>query len=65
MEKLYRTTDWESFSSQDPRYLLVQGRKVPYAVLENEDDVTTPQDERLGERLQKTLDTLWPRYKTV
>jgi hypothetical protein len=41
LERLYRDDDWPVLSAQDPRFLSIQGRKVPYAVFENEDDLTT------------------------
>lgn len=62
MEALYSKSDWESFSSPDPEYLDVHGIGVPYAVLENEDDVTTKQGEALGRRLEETLARLWVLY---
>jgi hypothetical protein len=34
---------------------------VPYAVFENEDDVTTARGTALGERLEETLTKLWER----
>ncbi len=64
MEALYRKSDWESFSSTDPEYLAVHGVRIPYAVLENEDDVTTKQGEALGRRLEETLARLWSFYKS-
>jgi hypothetical protein len=63
MESLYRESDWETFSAPDLNYLNVQGEKVPYAVLENEDDATTRQDETLGIRLEEVLGRLWEIYK--
>ena len=42
MERLYRESDWEEISSADPEYLDINGVRVPYAVFENMDDVTTP-----------------------
>ncbi len=62
MEKLYRESDWDSFSAGDPEYLHIRGRKVPYAVFENEDDVTTGGGEPLGQRLEETLSKLWRIY---
>ena len=63
LEKLYRYTDWESVSSSDPAYVPIQGVRVPYAVMENEDDVTTGRGEALGDRLEKTLSILWERFR--
>jgi len=37
---------------------------VPYAVFENEDDVTTSRPDLLGARLEMTLDRLW-RIRTT
>jgi hypothetical protein len=64
MERLYRETDWETYSAPDPNYLNVQDTNVPYAVLENEDDATTRQDETLGKRLEEVLGRLWKIYKS-
>lgn len=63
MENLYRHSDWEEISSNDPDFLSIQGYRVPYAVFENEDDVTTARGERLGNRLEETLRRLWNNYR--
>jgi len=62
MEVLYRESDWESFSGPDPRYLFVKSKAVPYAVFENEDDVTTVGGQSLGRRLERTLRRLWETW---
>ena len=62
LEKLYRYTDWEEVSSGDNAYLSIQGRKVPYAVFDNSDDVTTQRGDALGERLYSVTSVLWERY---
>ena len=59
MERLYRETDWHELAAPDPEYLHLQGVRVPYAVMPNEDDVTTGRGESLGLRLEETLDRLW------
>ncbi len=56
---LYEHNDWEQFSAADPRMLHVGAHTIPYAVFENEDDVTTPRGEALGQRLEETLNRLW------
>jgi hypothetical protein len=61
MEILYRDSDWESFSAPDPHHLLLGNRAVPYAVFENEDDVTTAGGEALGRRLEEAMHLLWSR----
>jgi len=63
LEVLYRNSDWEQVSAGSPTHLNIQGVQVPYAVFENEDDVTTGRGPALGNRLQQTLETLWERYK--
>lgn len=62
LEKLYRDTDWHELSRHDPEYVEVQGRRVPYAVFNNEDDVTTARGAALGERLTQVIAKLWERY---
>ncbi len=62
MDILYRESDWETFSSPDPEYLIANGVKVPFAVMENEDDVTTKQGDTLGVQLENTLSGLWELY---
>ena len=62
MEILYKESDWESFSSKDPEYLIINGARVPFAVMENEDDVTTKKGEALGIRLEECLSRLWELY---
>lgn len=59
MERLYRDDDWNGLSGVDGEYLTVRDVKIPYVVLENEDDVTTPGGEELSRRLESTLGRLW------
>lgn len=59
LAQLYREDDWDTFSAAEPHYLTVKGIQVPYAVFENEDDVTTPRGAALGTRLEETLGRLW------
>jgi len=63
MERLYREDDWQEICQEicqdDPQYVTVQGIHVPYAVFDNEDDVTTQRGEALGNRLEKMLAQLW------
>ncbi len=59
LERLYKESDWETFSAKDPEFITIKGIKVPYAVFENEDDVTTPRGQALGQRLEETLGRLW------
>lgn len=71
MKRLYRDTDWEDFTASDTEYIVVKrdhlqngikipnGIRIPYALFENEDDVTTDMSDELGNRLEKTLGGLW------
>jgi hypothetical protein len=59
LEKMYKASDWEQFSAGDPEFITIKGVKVPYAVFENEDDVTTARGPELGLRLEETLGRLW------
>jgi len=60
LEKLYRHDDWQDLISQtgSNEYLNLRGRRIPHVVFENEDDVTTAGDARLGDRLEETLNLL-------
>jgi hypothetical protein len=58
LERLYREDDWDLLAA-DSRFLEVAGRRVPYAVFENEDDLTTPGGVALEERLEEVLGGLW------
>jgi hypothetical protein len=63
LERLYKESDWAQVSATHPHYLTIQGQQVPYAVFENEDDVTTGRGEALGQRLEETLGRLWALYQ--
>ncbi|NOZ70394.1 MAG: hypothetical protein GXP38_00535 [Chloroflexi bacterium] len=63
LERMYKESDWEAFRGNDPETILIQGVAVPYAVFENEDDVTTARGPALGQRLEETLSVLWQRYQ--
>ena len=62
LEILYKESDWEEVSQISPTHLNIQGHQVPYAVFENEDDVTTERGPALGSRLEDSLNLLWERY---
>ncbi len=42
--------------------MIANGVKLPFAVMENEDDVTTKQGDTLGVQLENTLSGLWELY---
>ncbi len=62
LERLYREVDWQEVSGGNPDYLTIQGCKVPYAVFDNADDVTTARGSALGKRLEEVTGLLWERY---
>ena len=55
LSTLYQRSDWKKFSAGDPQYLLVGDVRVPYVEFPNQDDVTTPGGDPLGNRLEETL----------
>ena len=59
LKEMYEISDWENFSSADKKFLTVKDVKIPYAVFNNEDDVTTRGGDFLGERLETVLGKLW------
>ncbi len=62
METLYRHTDWNELTEKDPGYLEVGKSLLPYAVLDNSDDVTTRGGQALAERIEATLSDLWKNH---
>jgi hypothetical protein len=59
LKEMYEKSDWAEFSSKDENFLTVNEVKIPYAVFNNEDDVTTKGGDLLGNRLEMALDRLW------
>lgn len=59
LERLYKEDDWREFTADDPEWIRVRNQTVPYVVFENEDDVTTPGGDPLGQRLEDSLTVLW------
>ena len=59
MERLYRDDDWLQLVSDENGFLEIRGHRLPYAVFENEDDITTGRPDLLGARLETTLARLW------
>lgn len=60
LEKMYRLVDWEAFTAGDPDLVTVQGIEVPYAVLENEPEVTHA-FEAWAPAFETVTTTLWAR----
>ena len=62
MERLYRDVDWQELAPADAGRVGLRACSVPYAVMPNEDDVTTGRGEALGRRLEETLGRLWEHF---
>ena len=65
MVRMYHDVDWQDITREDPTCVEIQGKKVPYVVFENEDDVTTSRGDELGKRLEEKLNTLWFRWNEI
>lgn len=63
LKKMYGEVDWKEFSGEDPEYIDIKGHKVPYVVLDNEEDITTERGEELGEALDQLLPKLWKLHQ--
>jgi hypothetical protein len=59
LERLYRDDDWAALSADDPDFIAVRSIRVPYAIFENADDVTTGEPDLLAARLETVLSQLW------
>jgi hypothetical protein len=53
--RLYGSDDWDELPRDGVDRLLVGDHRLPIAVFENEDDVTTPRGDALGDRLEECL----------
>ncbi len=62
MIRLYRDDDWDLFSQDDPAYLHVEGHRIPYAVFDNQADLTTTPGPELVQQLQGCLDSLYRQW---
>lgn len=64
LRTLYAEDDWDEFSVADPQYLHVGSARIPYAVFQNDDDVTTSGGEPLYKRLEDCLSKLWSIHQS-
>ncbi len=64
MESLYRYSDWDELTENQPDFLQVQGVSVPYIVFENEDDVTSQGGLKLSTKLEKSLSDLFVKLQS-
>ncbi len=63
LERLYREVDWPEVTGGDPHQFVIRGFRVPYAVFDNSDDVTTARGDALDQRLEASLQKLWLFYE--
>lgn len=63
LAKMYKDTDWDELASQSKEYIKIDLVKVPYSVLENEDDITSGNSDELSKRLSLVLISLWNIYQ--
>lgn len=61
LERLYRDDDFHALAAEGAATIAIRDRRVPYAIFDNRDDVTTALGPAFEDRLQATLDTLWTR----
>jgi hypothetical protein len=59
MERLYRDDDWAALAPAESGFVRVRDISVPFAVFENQDDVTTAKPDLLAARLETVLGKLW------
>jgi hypothetical protein len=59
LEYLYKETDWELVTKNEPNYIPIRGAPVPYMVLDNHQDLTTHPGKSLEDALEEKLGTLW------
>jgi hypothetical protein len=64
LENLYFEDDFHKLAGSNPSILTLDSGRFPYAVFENEDDVTSGDADTLGVRLELTLNRLWEVYKS-
>jgi hypothetical protein len=62
LERLYRDIDWKEIAQGDKGFIEINGSRVPFVVIDNEDDVTTRGGEVLGNKLKESLQKLWEAY---
>ena len=59
LERMYSKCDFFELAGNDDSFISIHNRNVPYAIFENEDDVTTEYKPALRKRLKDCLNVLW------
>jgi len=62
MEFYYKTNDWDKLEAKDPNFIEVRGRRIPYAVFENEPEKTLD-PVLIGNELERVATKLWDLWK--
>lgn len=65
LERLYREVDFHEVAAGDDALISIRDRRVPYAIFDNHDDVTTALGPAFEQRLETTLGALWRRWKAL
>lgn len=63
LERLYKAVDWHDVAAGHTDTLPINGIPVPFAVFDNQDDVTTTPGPVFEQRIEATLNTLWARWQ--
>lgn len=64
LAKMYKDTDWNELANQSKEYIEIASAQVPYSIMENEDDITSGNSQKLSKRLETTLNSLWNIYNS-
>jgi len=59
LEYMYSDCDFKTLAEKNPNYLFIKDKVLPYAIFENEDDVTTEPKPVMHTRLRQCLKRLW------
>ncbi len=59
LEKMYSECDFLELAEKDNSFISIRNRNIPYAIFENEDDITTEYKPSLRKRLEDSLNLLW------
>ena len=65
LNKLYHDCDFKDLIKADNGYLKLENTNIPFAVFNNEDDVTTTPGQEFVDRLTKNIDNLWELRNAV
>lgn len=64
LTRMYRETDWEELVRPNIKHVEINSVMVPFAIMDNEDDVTSGNIRVLSSRLRSSLERLWSIYSS-